>query len=117
MESPTNRHHHPNAVASVPLRYPIDRPREDLNKRRAFARRDAMLEILSLDKTPAELVPDGAPTLLSGDLFINLTRLELGVRIAREPMIPNGRVVARKSVQEATWAKLLVVLHANPAQR
>jgi hypothetical protein len=85
------------------------------NDRKAdYQMRDAVLSLLSDNENAAVCTAETAGALLNGDEYLDLEHLDLGVRQAPWTSTPMGRVLPRKAVQDATWAKILSTLAPSP---
>lgn len=85
------------------------------NDRKAdYEMRDAVLQLLSDAENAAVCTAETATSLSNGDEYLDLEHLDLGVRLAPWANTPMGRVLPRKAVQDATWAKILLTLAPSP---
>ena len=71
-----------------------------------------MLKLLSDEEAASVSTAETAERLDDGDEYVDLGHLEHGVRRAREPRAPMGRVLPRKAVRESTWLKIVEQLAA-----
>jgi hypothetical protein len=85
------------------------------DKRTAYVTRDSILKLLSDDEVARVSTAETAIRLADGDEYLDLEKLDLGVRHASGPPTPMGRVLPRKSVQAQTWSKILTHLEAARA--
>lgn len=81
-------------------------------QRRHYLTRAGMLRVLSDAEIASVSAAEVAAGLDEGDEYIDLKHLDQGVHRARGATPPMGRVLPRKAVQEATWAKILKQLDA-----
>ena len=72
--------------------------------------RDNVLALLSDDEIARVSTAEAELRLWDGDEYVDLGRLELGVRRAVGMTTLMARVLPRKSVRETTWTKILHVL-------
>jgi hypothetical protein len=75
--------------------------------------RDGVLNLLSDAEVASVSTAETAASLLDGDEYLDLERLDQGVRRALAAPTPMGRVLPRKAVQAATWGKILAQLEAD----
>ncbi len=68
--------------------------------------RNAVLKLLSHDGSGEAVL------LLDGDEYLDLGRLELGVKRAPAGQTAMGQVLPKRSVPPATWSKILAVVGA-----
>ena len=69
--------------------------------------RDAILKLLSDDEVATVSTAEAATGLSPGDEFLDLEHLDQGVLTAPRKTTPMGRVLAKKSIHEKTWEKIL----------
>ena len=69
--------------------------------------RDRILSLLSDDDIASVSNAETAAHLSDGDEYIDLERLDQGVRRAPPSAAVMGRVLPRKAVNEVTWSKIL----------
>jgi hypothetical protein len=81
----------------------------------SYATRESILNLLSDDEVASVSTAEPAPGLSNADEYLDLERLEQGVQTARgtEPIM--GRILPRKGVHDATWAKILAQLAPPPS--
>ena len=77
--------------------------------------RDAILKLLSDDEVATVSTAEAATSLSPGDEFLDLDHLDQGVQTAPRKTTPMGRVLAKKSVHEKTWEKVLKKIPAPSA--
>jgi hypothetical protein len=78
-------------------------------QRSDYVTREELLKLLSDDEV-ARVSTAEAAVLAAGDQYIELDHLNHGVRKARRNAPPMTGVLPRKSVQEATWTKIVARL-------
>jgi hypothetical protein len=71
-----------------------------------------MLKLLSDKEVASVGIAETVNRLGDGDEYVDLGHLELGVRRASRKAPSMRRVLPRKNVQEATWAKIVEQLDA-----
>ena len=85
--------------------------------RSSYLTREKVLKLLSDDEVAKVSTAETVGSLPIGDEYLDLERLDLGVRRAlaasAKDNTPSGRVLPKKAVHAATWAKL--VAQAAPA--
>jgi hypothetical protein len=79
-------------------------------KRQAYLTREAILALLTDEENAQVSTAETASALLEGDEYIDLTHFERGVQTSDGVAATMGHVLPRKSVQGATWAKLVARL-------
>jgi len=77
--------------------------------------RETILKLLSDDEVATVSTAEAATSLSPGDEFLDLEHLDQGVQTAPRKTTPMGRVLAKKSVHEKTWKKILKKLPAPSA--
>ncbi len=82
--------------------------------REGLVRRESIIELLSDDEVAKVSTAEGSGHLSHGDEFIDLSRLDRGVRQADGVVIPMANVLPRAAVDEQTWAKIVELLAAKP---
>ena len=78
--------------------------------------RDDILKLLSDEEAVSVTSAETAAPLADGDVYVDLMRLDQGVRRARGETTPTRPVVRKKAVQEKTWATIvqrIAVLHST----
>jgi hypothetical protein len=83
------------------------------DQRTAYITRDSLLKLLSDDELARVSNAETADHLAEGEEYLDLEHLDQGVCLARGATTPMGRVLARKSVHENTWSRILAQL-ASP---
>jgi hypothetical protein len=81
------------------------------SERSDYVTREELMKLLSDDEV-ARVSSAETVVLERGDQYIELDRLNHGVRKARRNPPTMTGVLARKSVQEATWSKIVARLAA-----
>lgn len=84
------------------------------DERAAYVTRDAILKMLTDDEVAKVSTAETASRLSSGDEYLDLEHLELGVRRADGKVPPMGRVLPRNAVHANTWAKIVAQLTTPP---
>jgi hypothetical protein len=85
------------------------------NSRTEFVFRHNILGMLSDDEVASVSTAETAMGLADGEEYLDLERLDRGVRPAAGTFTPMGRVLFRRAVGEATWNKVLSQLEAYRA--
>ena len=86
------------------------------DNRMSYVTRDSILQLLSDDEVATVSTAETAPPLSAGDEYVDLEHLDDGVRRAGGVIAPMGRLLPKKAVHEATWAKILTTLSAPSAR-
>jgi hypothetical protein len=81
------------------------------NQRQHLITRGSILKLLSDDEVSSVSRAETADRLGDGDEYLDLERLDQGVRRAKG-LIPMRRVLPRKAVRESTWLKIVEQLAA-----
>ncbi len=79
----------------------------------AIVLRATILKLLSDDEVAKVSTAETASGLLEGEEFLDLGHLDRGVRRVIGQPLPMGTILARKSVHESTWKKVLSALYAG----
>jgi hypothetical protein len=74
---------------------------------------DVVIALLSDDEIASVNTREAAASLSEADEYLDLEQLDRGVRRGPLPATPICRVLPRKAVREATWAKILTWLGAT----
>ena len=82
------------------------------SKRSEYVTRDHVLTLLSDAEVASVSMAETAGTLVNGDEYLDLERLDHGVLHAGVTTARMGRVLPRKAVHGDTWAKILLALPA-----
>jgi len=77
--------------------------------------REGVLGLLSDAEVASVSTAETAASLVDGDEYLDLERLDQGVTRALAAPTPMGRVLPRKAVQAATWDRILAKLEAGRA--
>lgn len=75
--------------------------------RSQYRERDDILDLLSDEEVAKVSAEEGRADLADGDEYIDLERLDDGVRQHHGPPVASGRVLPRKAVRDATWSRIL----------
>jgi len=88
----------------------------EAHRRQEQRAREDILNLLSDAEVAKVSTAETAASLTDGDEYLDLERLELGVRkaLGKQPM---SRVLPRKAVQAETWRKILTRLPATDGAR
>jgi hypothetical protein len=86
------------------------------DNRTTYVTREAILQLLSDDEVATVSTAETAPQLSVGDEYVDLEHLDDGVRRAGGAIAPMGRLLPKKAVHDATWAKILAKLPAPHAR-
>jgi len=81
--------------------------------RAGYLTRDGILKILTDDEVASVSTAETETHLADGDEYLDLEKLEQGVRRSGGTSVPTGRVLPRKAVHAKTWSKILTKL-ASP---
>ncbi len=84
--------------------------------RTEYITRDAILKLLSANELASVSTSETATRLTSGDEYLDLERLDKGVRRATGEVEPVANLLAKKSVLDATWTKIVAQLVTPLAQ-
>lgn len=76
-------------------------------KETVYKIRETILELLFDDEVATVSTAEAATSLSPGDEILDLEHLDQGVQTAPRKTTPMGRVLAKKSVHEKTWKKIL----------
>jgi hypothetical protein len=85
--------------------------------RKTYVARDTILKLLSDDEVARVSTAETAANLSAGEEYVDLEHLDDGVRRAGSANPPMGRLLPKKAVEEATWAKILMELPTLVARR
>jgi hypothetical protein len=66
-----------------------------------------ILSLLSEEEVVRLSAAGTATRLSDGDQYLDLERIDQGVRLATGAIVPSGRVLPRSGVQASTWRKIL----------
>ena len=80
------------------------------DERTEYLTRSSVLELLSDDEVARVSNAETAARLAHGEEYVDLERLDQGVRRAVGPTAPMGRVLPRKAVPANTWNKIVAHL-------
>jgi hypothetical protein len=80
--------------------------------------RESILELLSDEEVARVSAAETATGLVDGDEYLDLERLDQGVRHAQGSSVAMGSVLPKKAVHDQTWRKILAELPAvhNPKE-
>lgn len=84
-------------------------------QRNDLVTRHHLLSLLSDDEIASVSSAEAETRLATGEEYLDLTKLESGVQVAREGANNVGNVVPRSAVAEATWQKLVTQLKGAEA--
>jgi hypothetical protein len=76
-------------------------------RKKTHLTRSSMMKLLSDEDVASVSTAETAALLLDGDVYVDLERLEQGVRRARGATTPIRPVLPKKAVQEKTWKSVL----------
>lgn len=68
------------------------------------------MQLLSDDEISAVSNAETATLLADGEEYLDLERLDQGVRRANRTAVPMGRVLPRNAVHASTWSKIVMQL-------
>jgi hypothetical protein len=85
------------------------------HQRPEFALRHAVIKHLSDDEI-ARVMSRPSPDLKVGDEFLAMEQLALGVQRASGTSLPPGPLLARSTVEQSTWQRILAFLEQDHAQ-
>ena len=80
------------------------------DERTAYVTRDAILKMLTDDEVAKVSTAETVSRLSSGEEYLDLEHLELGVQRADGSATPMGRVLPKKAVHANTWTKIVAQL-------
>jgi hypothetical protein len=69
--------------------------------------RAGILKQLSAEEAASVHLAESAARLMDGEEYIDLRRLEQGVRRAHGSAAPQARVLPRRAVRDDTWTKIV----------
>jgi hypothetical protein len=69
--------------------------------------RDGILKMLSTEEAASVTSAETAAPLMDGEVYVDLMRLDQGVRRARGETTPMRPVLPKKAVHEKTWASIV----------
>jgi hypothetical protein len=78
--------------------------------RKQYFTRNHIMKLLSAEDVASVNGAETAAPLMDGDVYLDLSHLEQGVRRARGQTTPNGPVLPKKAVQDQTWKNVLTHL-------
>ena len=76
-------------------------------KKSDYVTRDSVLKLLSDEEVASVSNAESIGRLSNGDEYLDLARIDQGIRRATGPTVPMSRVLPRKSVNDATWTKII----------
>lgn len=77
------------------------------DERSEYARRERILELLSDEEVAKVSTAETQVRLPDGELYVDLERLDEGVRQAHGETTAVGRLLPRSAVRDATWSKIV----------
>jgi len=77
------------------------------DERSTYTARERILELLSDEEVARVSTAEAQVRLEDGDEYVDLERIEEGVRQAHGPTTAMGRLLPRSAVSDATWSKIL----------
>jgi hypothetical protein len=83
-------------------------------ERAEYVTRDSILKMLSNDEVDRVTTSETKLRLESGEEYVDLAELELGVQRAKEARTAMGNVLPRSAVLEETWTRIAAKLAAKP---
>lgn len=83
-------------------------------RRAAYETREAILGLLSNAELANVSMTESTASLASGEDYLDLQNLDLGVRQANRDPIFLGAILTRRSVHATTWTHILAKLAALP---
>ncbi len=83
--------------------------------RAGFVQRETIIELLTDDEASQVSKAETAVKLTEGEEFIDLQRLDRGVRRANGVLVHMGNILSRKAVHERTWSTIVKLLAALPS--
>jgi hypothetical protein len=81
-------------------------------QRNEYVTRESVLKLLS-DNENARVSTAEAAALANGDEYLDLEHIDQGIKKAHGTTAKTGSVLPKKSVEAATWTKILA--HLKPA--
>jgi hypothetical protein len=84
-------------------------PREHMrnDQRNKYLTRNGILKMLSDEEVARVSAAETKERLMDGEVYVDLTRLEQGVRRARGETTPTRPVLPKKAIEEKTWKSIL----------
>lgn len=86
------------------------------DERSEYTARDRILELLSDEEVAKVSTAEAQVRLSDGEEYVDLERLEEGVRQAHGETAAMGRLLPRSAVRDATWSKIISQLGGNAGQ-
>jgi hypothetical protein len=80
------------------------------DEKAAYVTRDTILKMLTDDEVGKVSTAETAPKLASGEEYLDLEHLELGVQRAGGTATPMGHVLPKNAVHANTWTKIVAQL-------
>ena len=77
------------------------------DQRNKYLTRNGILKMLSDEEIAHVSAAETTKPLMDGEVYVDLTRLEQGVRRARGETTPTRPVLPKKAVEEKTWRTIL----------
>lgn len=84
----------------------------DNEQRNKYMTRDSVMKLLSNEEVANVASAETDIRLADGEEYLDLWQLEQGVQRSSGVSEPMGSVLPKKTVRDATWSKILVLLAA-----
>jgi hypothetical protein len=81
-----------------------------------YARRERIIDLLSDEEVAKVSTAETQVRLVDGEEYIDLERLDDGVRQAHGETAVVGRLLPRSAVGDATWGRIVSQLGGGPGQ-
>jgi hypothetical protein len=88
-----------------------------IDERHEYTARERILELLSDEEVARVSTAEDRVRLSDGEEYIDLERIEDGVRQAHGETTATGRLLPRSAVRDATWSKIVSQLGGAAGQR
>ena len=73
--------------------------------------REAILKLLTDEEVAKVSTAEGAPRLVEGDEYVDLTNLANGVQqVQATPRTPPGHALPRSAVSDGSWKKIIALV-------
>jgi len=80
-----------------------------------YVTRDSILKMLSNDEVDRVTTAETKFRLVSGEEYVDLAKLELGVQRAKGARTAMANMLPRSAVLEETWTRIVAKLAAKPS--
>ncbi len=87
------------------------------DERSEYTARERILELLSDEEVAKVSTAETQVRLSDGEEYLDLERIEEGVRQAHGQTTATGRVIPRSAVRDATWSKIVKEIEGASGRR